>query len=94
MATIDNTPVAALGLAAVLFGANPKHLLLAVSGAAAIAQTGIPGGQQAIAYLIFALICTLGRRHASAVAGNVRHVLQRDVGDGGGRAMRARLSGL
>jgi hypothetical protein len=30
----------------------------------------------------------------SAVAGNVRHVLQRDVGDGGGRAMRARLSGL
>ena len=52
-------PVAALGLAAVLSGANPKHLLLAV-GAAAIAQTGIPGGQQAIAYLVFALIGTLG----------------------------------
>jgi len=31
-----------------------------VGGAAAIAQTGIPGGQQAIAYLVFALIGTLG----------------------------------
>ena len=61
MATIDKTtPPAALGLAALLAGANPKNLLLAVGGAAAIAQTGIPGGQQAIAYLIFALIGTLG----------------------------------
>jgi Sap, sulfolipid-1-addressing protein len=61
MATIDKTtPIAAVGLAAVLSGANPKNLLLAVAGAAAIAQTGIPGGQQAIAYLVFALIATLG----------------------------------
>ncbi|HTZ22943.1 MAG TPA: GAP family protein [Streptosporangiaceae bacterium] len=61
MASIDKTtPVAALGLAAVLSGANPKNLLLAVGGGAAIAQTGIPGGQQAIAYLVFALIGTLG----------------------------------
>ena len=61
MATIDNTtPPAALGLAAVLSGANPKNLLLAVGGAAAIAQTGILSGQQAIAYLIFALIGTPG----------------------------------
>jgi hypothetical protein len=61
MATIDKTtPVAALGLGAALAGANPKNLLLAVGGAAAIAQTGIPGGQQAVAYLIFALIGTLG----------------------------------
>jgi hypothetical protein len=61
MATIDDTkPVAALGLAAVLSGANPKNLLLAVAGSAAIAGTGIPGGQQAIAYLIFAVIGTLG----------------------------------
>jgi threonine/homoserine/homoserine lactone efflux protein len=61
MATIENTkPVAAIGLAVVLSAANPKNLLLAVGGAAAIAQTGIPGGQQAIAYLIFALIGTLG----------------------------------
>ena len=61
MASIDKTtPLAALGLAAVLSGANPKNLLLAVGGAATIAQTGIPGGQQVIAYLIFALIGTLG----------------------------------
>jgi Sap, sulfolipid-1-addressing protein len=61
MSTIDKTtPVAAVGLGAVLSGANPKNLLLAVAGGAAIAQTGIPGGQQAIAYLVFALIGTLG----------------------------------
>ena len=61
MATIDKTtPLAAFGLAAALSGANPKNLLLAVAGGAAIAQTGIPGGQQAIAYLIFAVIATLG----------------------------------
>jgi hypothetical protein len=61
MATIDETtPVAAVGLAAVLSGANPKNLLLAVAGAAAIAGTGISGSQQALAYLVFALIGTLG----------------------------------
>ncbi len=61
MATIDKTsPLAALGLAAALSGANPKNLLLAVAGAASIAQTGIPGGQQALAYLVFALIASLG----------------------------------
>jgi hypothetical protein len=61
MATIDKTtPVTAAGLAAVLSGANPKNLLLAVGGAAAIAGTGISAGQQAIAYLVFALIATLG----------------------------------
>jgi hypothetical protein len=61
MATIDKTtPPAALGLAALLSGANPKNLLLAAGGAATIAQTGIPGAQQAIAYLIFAVIGTLG----------------------------------
>jgi threonine/homoserine/homoserine lactone efflux protein len=61
LATIDKTtPLAALGLGAAMSGANPKNLVLAVGGAAAIAQTGIPGGQQAIAYLVFALVGTLG----------------------------------
>jgi threonine/homoserine/homoserine lactone efflux protein len=61
LATIDKTtPLAALGLGAAMSGANPKNLVLAVGGAAAIAQTGIPGGQQAIAYLVFALAGTLG----------------------------------
>ena len=61
MTTIDKiTPLGALGLAAALSGANPKNLLLAAGGAAAIAQTGISGPQQAIAYVVFAVIGTLG----------------------------------
>ena len=61
MASIDKAkPVAAFGLAAALSGVNPKNLLLAVSGAATIAQTGISAGQQAIAYAVFAVIGTLG----------------------------------
>jgi hypothetical protein len=61
MGAIDRfTPPQTLGGGAVLAGANPKNLLLAVGGAAAIAQTGIPGGQQAIAYAVFAVVGTLG----------------------------------
>jgi len=61
MARIDSIrPPAAAGLAAALAGINPKNLLLAVSAAASIAQTGIPGGEQAVAYLVFAIIGTLG----------------------------------
>src|SRR3984885_11950383 len=61
MARIDDIgPLAACGLAALLAGVNPKNLLLAVGGAASIAQTGISGGEQAIAYLVFALVGTLG----------------------------------
>jgi hypothetical protein len=61
MAKIDTIkPLMAFGLAAALAGINPKNLLLAVGGAAAIAQTGISGGQQAVAYVVFALIGTLG----------------------------------
>jgi len=61
MGAIDNfKPPAALGTGALLAGANPKNLLLAVGGAVAIAQTGIDGAQQAIAYLIFAVIATIG----------------------------------
>ena len=61
MGTIDKfKPLTALGFAAVLAGANPKNLLLAVGGAATIAQTGISGAQQAIAYAVFALIGTIG----------------------------------
>jgi Kef-type K+ transport system membrane component KefB len=54
------TPGKALAAGAVLAGANPKNFLLAVGGAAAIAQTGIPSGEQAIAYAVFALIATIG----------------------------------
>jgi threonine/homoserine/homoserine lactone efflux protein len=54
------SPAKALGAGAVLAGANPKNLLLAVAAAAAIAQTGIPGGEQAVAYAVFAIIGTIG----------------------------------
>ena len=53
-------PGKALGVAAVLGGVNPKNLLLAVAAATSIAATGISGGKQAVAYLVFALIATLG----------------------------------
>lgn len=68
MGAIDSfTPVKALGAAAVLSGANPKNLLLAGGAAAAIAQTGIPGGEQAIAYAAFALIGTVGVAAPAAI---------------------------
>ncbi|WP_433161809.1 GAP family protein [Kribbella sp. CA-247076] len=44
----------------VLSAANPKSALLAVGAAAASAQTGISGGEQAIAYVVFAVIATVG----------------------------------
>lgn len=61
MTTIDKiSPLGAIALAAALSGANPKNLLLAVGGAVTIAQTGIPVAQQAVAYLVFAVIATMG----------------------------------
>lgn len=61
MASIDSMkPLTVLGLAALLSGVNPKNLLLAVSAGASIAQTGISGADQAIAYAVFALIGTIG----------------------------------
>ena len=56
----DIKPLSAAGLGIVMGGLNPKNLLLVVGAATAIAQTGISGGEQAIAYLVFALIGTLG----------------------------------
>lgn len=61
MGAIDSfKPAAALGSGAALAAANPKNLLLVVGGAAAIAQTGISGPQQAIAFVVFAVIGTMG----------------------------------
>ena len=61
MGAIDAfSPAKALGAGAVLSGLNPKNLLLAVGAAAAIAQTGVSGAEQAGAYAMFALIGTVG----------------------------------
>lgn len=54
------TSVKAAGAGIALSAVNPKNLLLAVAGGAAIAQTGIDAGEQAIAYAIFVLIATIG----------------------------------
>jgi threonine/homoserine/homoserine lactone efflux protein len=53
-------PGKALVAGAVLAGANPKNTLLAIAAAASIAATGIGGGEEAVAYLVFALIGTVG----------------------------------
>jgi len=50
----------AFAMGALLSGVNPKNLLLTVGGAAAIAQTGIDGGEQAIALAVFVAIGSLG----------------------------------
>lgn len=61
MQTIDAFhPGKAAAFGILLSGANPKNLLLAVSAGAAIAGTGIPGGQQAVALAVFVVIGTLG----------------------------------
>jgi threonine/homoserine/homoserine lactone efflux protein len=54
------TPLKAAGMGALLSGANPKNLLLAVAGATTIAQAGIEAGEQALAYGVFVLVATLG----------------------------------
>lgn len=61
LATVERiSPVRALGLATALAALNPKNLLLSIAAATSIAQTGIPGGQQVVAYAVFAVIATIG----------------------------------
>jgi threonine/homoserine/homoserine lactone efflux protein len=50
----------ALVAGAALSSVNPKNLLLAIAAAAAVAQTGISGGDQAAVWVVFALVATLG----------------------------------
>ncbi|MBS1880782.1 MAG: GAP family protein, partial [Actinobacteria bacterium] len=50
MKTIDRFEVPkAAGLGVLLSAVNPKNLLLVIAAAAAISQTGVPAGQQAVA---------------------------------------------
>jgi threonine/homoserine/homoserine lactone efflux protein len=61
MAALDDfTPAKAAGAGVLLSAVNPKNLLLIVAGAAAIAQTGISAGQQAVALAVFVLIASVG----------------------------------
>jgi threonine/homoserine/homoserine lactone efflux protein len=69
MGALDTfAPPKAAGAGLVLSAANPKNLLLAVAGAVAIAQTGIPGSQQAVAWIVFVLIATVGVAAPVAIA--------------------------
>jgi threonine/homoserine/homoserine lactone efflux protein len=54
------TPPKAAGAGVVLSALNPKNLLLAVAGAAAIAGVGISTGQEIVAYLVFVLVASIG----------------------------------
>jgi threonine/homoserine/homoserine lactone efflux protein len=61
MGAIDSfTPGKALGAGVLLSALNPKNLLLAVGAAATIEQTGASTSDEAIAYLVFALIASIG----------------------------------
>lgn len=61
MGALDTfTPPKAGGAGIVLSALNPKNLLLIVAGMAAIAQTGIPAGEQAVALVVFTLIASIG----------------------------------
>lgn len=61
MKTIDSfaAPKAA-GLGVLLSAVNPKNLVLVVGAAAAIAQTGIGAGKQAVALAVFVVVATIG----------------------------------
>lgn len=54
------TPGRTIAIAVALSSVNPKNLVLVVAAGAAIAQTGIDAGEQAIALGVFVLVCTLG----------------------------------
>jgi threonine/homoserine/homoserine lactone efflux protein len=54
------TPVKAAGAGVVLSALNPKNLLLAVAGAAAIASFGISVGEEVVSWVIFVLVASIG----------------------------------
>jgi threonine/homoserine/homoserine lactone efflux protein len=74
-------PPKALGAGVVLPALNPKNLILTIAGATAIAQTGITGGEQAVALAVFVLIGCAGVATPVAIA-FVMGDRSRDVLDG------------
>ncbi len=61
MKTIDTfTTATAAAFGVALSALNPKNLLLVVGAAAAIAQTGISTGKQAVALAVFVIIGAIG----------------------------------
>lgn len=61
MKSVDHfTPGRSAGLGVALSAVNPKNLILIASAAAAIAETGVSAGDQAVALIVFILIATIG----------------------------------
>jgi threonine/homoserine/homoserine lactone efflux protein len=61
MDAIDGfTSARAFGAGVVLSALNPKNLILTVAGMAAIVSADIPGGEEAVALVIFTVIGSLG----------------------------------
>ena len=61
MTAVDHfTPLKSAGMGVVLSAVNPKNLLLALSATATIASTGLAGTDQAVVYLVFTVIASLG----------------------------------
>ena len=61
MSTLDRFNSAkAVGVGVLLSAVNPKNLFLIVAGAASIAATGIPSGQQTVAMLLFVVVASVG----------------------------------
>jgi threonine/homoserine/homoserine lactone efflux protein len=61
MDAVDHfTPLKSAGMGVALSAVNPKNLILALSAAATIASTNLAGADQAIAYLVFAVIGSIG----------------------------------
>jgi threonine/homoserine/homoserine lactone efflux protein len=54
------SPPKAVAAGIVLASINPKNLVLIVAGMASIAQSGLSGGEQAVALAIFTVIASIG----------------------------------
>jgi hypothetical protein len=54
------TPARSLAIGALLSGVNPKNLILNATAAAGIAQTSLPGAQQAVVLIVLIVVASLG----------------------------------
>jgi threonine/homoserine/homoserine lactone efflux protein len=61
MSAVDHfSPPKAAGMGFVLSAVNPKNLILTLAAATSIAATDLSGSDQVIAFVVYALIATLG----------------------------------
>lgn len=61
MDAVDHfSPPKAAGAGFALSALNPKNLVLTIAGVAAIAEAGLPAGEQAVALAVFTVIASLG----------------------------------